>query len=64
MPASDDFPTVSFLTTEEVRHEVARLGALDLSFPKSPAIERDRQALVRQLRSAAEAGQSVVAFYY
>jgi hypothetical protein len=35
-----------------------------MSFPKSPAIERDWQALVRQLRSATQAGQSVIAFDY
>ncbi|CAN5604373.1 hypothetical protein BH10PLA2_BH10PLA2_22250 [soil metagenome] len=63
MPESADFPVVSFLSAAEVASEVERLGGMDLTFPKNAGIERDRQSLLESLRSAAQAGQAVVAFY-
>jgi hypothetical protein len=64
LPESEDFPFVSFLTPEEVRREAARLGAMDLSYPRSSAVEEDRRQLFQHLRSAAQQGIAVVAFYY
>lgn len=64
LPEVDEFPYIGYLTAEEVRGEVARLGAMDLSYPPSAAIARDRRALLQYLETAAQAGHAVVAFYY
>lgn len=64
LPTGEEFPLISHLTSGEVRQEVARLESLDLAFPKTPAIEQDRRALLQFLRTAAEQGCAVVSFYY
>lgn len=64
MPPSDDFPTISYLSADEVRSEADRLSAIDLAFPKNASIARDRQELLGYLRSAAQTGQAMVVFYY
>lgn len=64
MPPSDDFPTISYLSADEVRSEVDRLSGMDLAFPKNASITRDRQELLSYLRSVAQTGQAMVVFYY
>jgi hypothetical protein len=60
----DDFPGIGYLTAAEVRREIDRLRALDLSFPDDDEIEADRQELLRALHKAARKRVGVVAFYY
>ena len=64
LPERDDFPAISFLTATEVRREVKRLAALDLSFPQSAEIEQDRLTFSKCLKKAARKGVGIVAFYY
>jgi hypothetical protein len=64
LPQTRDFPSISFLSTAEVRAEVERLAAMDLAFPKSAAVEEDRRSFLQWLRSAAGQGRAVVSFSY
>lgn len=64
LPPVDEFPYVGHLTALEVRQEVERLEAMDLSDPKNKAIEKDRRFFLQCLRSAADQGRAVVFFYY
>ncbi|HKB39051.1 MAG TPA: hypothetical protein VKD72_21605 [Gemmataceae bacterium] len=60
----EDFPGIGYLTAAEVKREVDRLGAMDLSFPTDELIEADRKELLRSLQKAAKKQVGVVAFYY
>lgn len=64
LPEYDDFPYISHLSDEEVCEELSRLRAMDLSYPKSRLIERDRQVLLGYLEDAGQQELGVVAFYY
>jgi hypothetical protein len=64
LPERDDFPTIGYLTADEVEHEVERLRELDLSFPKSAEIEEGRQTFFRCLMAAANKRAGIVSFYY
>lgn len=64
MPASAGFPSISFLTADEVQHEANRLETIAPSSPQNAAIERDRRQLLEFLRTAAADGRAVLAFYY
>jgi hypothetical protein len=64
MPNYRDFPRVGYLTPAEVKKEVARLGGLDLAYPKDDLIEADRKEYLAALRKAAKKGLGVVAFYH
>jgi hypothetical protein len=60
----DDFPFVSYLMSEEVAAEVARLESMDLSFPDDKDIEYARNVLLKCLEEANKNDRAVVAFYY
>lgn len=64
LPERDDFPAISYLTSEEVRRELGQLATLDLSSAKSPEIEEDRRTLFESMQRAASKELGIVAFYY
>jgi hypothetical protein len=64
LPKSEDFPYISFLDAQEVRDEVARLGAMDLADPKDPENEEERKYFLQLLEQAAAQNRGVVGFYY
>lgn len=64
LPATDDAPEISYLTSDEVRQENERLRTLDLAYPKSAEIETGRREYATLVATAAEQGQAIVAFGY
>src|SRR5262245_16507275 len=64
VPKRDDFPYISFLEADEVRDEVARLRAMDLSDPSDPENEAERRRFQQLLEQAADQHLGVVGFYY
>lgn len=63
VPANQDFPFISYLDAAEVRREVQRLAALDLSYPADEDIREAREAYAACMARAAEQGKAVVSFY-
>lgn len=64
LPERDDFPTISYLASEEVQRELAQLATQDLSFPESPEAEEDRRTFFEAMQKAASKQLGIVAFYY
>lgn len=58
-----DFPGISYLTAAEVRREVDRVSAIDLSH-RDEEIESARREFLEALQKAAKKGLGVVAFYH
>ena len=64
LPKIEDFPYISYLDSEELRAEAARLRASDLSYPKDKEVEDERKHFLELLEKAAEQNRGVVGFYY
>jgi hypothetical protein len=64
IPKGDDFPYISYLDSPEVRAEVDRLRAMDLSLPSDPECEGERRRFLELLERAAAQNRGVVGFYY
>lgn len=64
LPKINDFPYISYLDADEVRAEVERLRALDLSCPRDAEVEAERKAFLNHLETAVHLERGIVGFYY
>jgi hypothetical protein len=64
LPKSDDVPEISFLSSEDVRAELARVNSLDLAFPADLDVEGGRREYASIVAKAAGLDLAIVAFGY
>lgn len=63
LPRADDFPSVAYLTAEQVRDEYARFTAIDTEH-EDPEIAEGREEFVGWLQQCADEGLALVVFQH
>lgn len=63
IPASHDFPSISFLTAAQVKQEAERLSSMDLDFLDDIDIRDARTAYADCINTAASNNVAIVSFY-